>query len=68
LGRVEWAPDVPSIRQRRAQSKFFAAYRAARHEFYEEVAALTGLRMLIVDSPDLANVVGTDVILPPAKH
>jgi hypothetical protein len=67
-GDVCWAPDFPRIRQRRARRKFFAAYQAARRSFSEEVAVVVGGSVMIVDSPDLQTVIGTEVIHEPTRH
>jgi len=64
---VHWAPDFPRIRQRRVWRKFLAAYQAARRTFYEEVAAVIGGNIMLVDT-DLVNVVGTEVIRNPTRH
>ncbi len=47
---VEWDPCVPSIRERRAQRKFRAAYNDCRREFWQEVASVTGKSIAILDT------------------
>jgi hypothetical protein len=64
---VRWSPDQPRIRKPRPQRKFLAAYQAARREFFEEVAALFGGRVLILDT-DLKKTCGHEVIVPPTQH
>jgi len=64
---VFWAPDPPHIRRARAQRKFFAAYQAARSEFLEEVAAVVGGNILVVDT-NLKEIVGTEIIRKPTRH
>ena len=44
---VRWLPDQPHIRKPRPQRKFLAAYQAARREFFEDVAAVVGGKILI---------------------
>jgi hypothetical protein len=61
---VHWKPDTPRILKRRARNKLFGAYRAARREFFEEVAVLVGGNILVVDT-DLETVSGTEVIHMP---
>jgi hypothetical protein len=67
LFEVHWAPDPPHIRGGRAQRKFFAAYQAARHAFLEEVAAIVGGSVLVVDT-NLREIVGTEIIRKPTRH
>ena len=64
---VCWSPDQPRIRKPRPQRKFLAAYQAARREFFEEVAAVVGGIILILDT-DLKAVCGHEVIVPPTQH
>lgn len=64
---VFWQPDVPRIRKPRPWRKLFNAYKDARRAFYEEVAALIGGTIMIVDT-DLKKIVGTEVIARPTKH
>jgi hypothetical protein len=49
--QLRWSPDVPLIRKARARRKFFEAYQAARRSFLEEVAAVIGGDVLILDIP-----------------
>jgi hypothetical protein len=65
---VEWQPNEPRIRKARAWRKFFGAYKAARRNFYTDIAAAIGGDVLIVDTPDLLTVIGTEVIQAPVKH
>jgi hypothetical protein len=65
---VSWTPGPPAIRKLRPQRKFFEAYKAARRQFFEEVAAIVGGNILIIDSPDLQRVVGSEVIDAPTRH
>jgi hypothetical protein len=64
---VSWSPDQPRIRKPRPQRKFLAAYQAARREFFEEVAAVFGGGVLILDT-DLKKICGHEVIVPPTQH
>jgi hypothetical protein len=64
---VHWSPDQPRIRKPRSQRKFLAAYQAARREFFEDVAAVVGSRILTLDT-DLKAVCGHEVIVPPTQH
>jgi hypothetical protein len=64
---VCWSPDHPCIRKPRQQRKFLAAYQVARREFFEEVAAVVGGRVLILDT-GLKSTCGHDVIVPPTQH
>jgi hypothetical protein len=47
--QLRWCPDVPLIRKARAWRKFFEAYQAARRSFLEEVAAVIGGDVSILD-------------------
>jgi hypothetical protein len=67
-GKIVWDPDFPRIRQPRAWRKLFEAYKAARRSFFEEVAALIGGNIMVVDMPDPDTVVGMDVIRKPVRH
>jgi hypothetical protein len=67
-GEIYCDPDFPRIRKPRAWRKFFDAYKAARRSFFEEVAAVMGGRVMIVDTADLETVLGTDIIRPPVRH
>jgi hypothetical protein len=51
----------------RPQRKFRAAYQAARREFLEEVAAVVGGGVLILDT-DLKKICGHEIIVPPTQH
>jgi hypothetical protein len=64
---VRWSPDLPRIRNPRQQRTFLAAYQAARREFFEEVGAVLGGRVLIVNT-DLKTVCGHELIVPPTQH
>ena len=64
---VRWSPDHPRIRKPRPQREFRAAYQAARREFFEEVAAVVGGGVLIVDT-DLKKICGHEIIVPPTQH
>jgi hypothetical protein len=64
---VSWSPDQPRIRKPRPQRKFRAAYQAARREFFEEVAAVVGGRILILDT-DLKKICGHEIIVPPTQQ
>jgi hypothetical protein len=64
---VSWSPDQPRIRKPRPQREFRAAYQAARREFFEEVAAVVGGGVLILDS-DLKKIWGHEIIVPPTQH
>ena len=62
-----WSPELPSIRKPRPRRKFLAAYEAVRREFFEEVGAVLGGMILVVDT-DLKTVCAHDVIVPPTQH
>jgi hypothetical protein len=64
---VSWSPDQPRIRKPRPKGKFLAAYHAARREFFEEVAAVVGGGVLILDT-DLKKICGHEIIVPPTQH
>jgi len=64
---VCWLPDLPRIRKPRPRRKFLVAYQAARREFFEEVGAVLGGKILVVDT-DLKTVCGHEVIVPPTQH
>jgi hypothetical protein len=64
---VHWSPHLPCIRKPRPQRKFLAAYQAFRREFFEDVAAVVGGRILVVDT-DLKTICGHDEIVPPTQH
>jgi len=60
---VEWEPAPPVIRNPRARRRFFEAYREARAAFLQDVAAVMGGNVLVVDtSGEMA------VIRQPVKH
>jgi hypothetical protein len=67
LFEVRWSPEQPRIRKPRPQRKFLAAYQAARREFFEEVGAVIGGMILVVDT-DLKTACAHDVIVPPTQH
>jgi hypothetical protein len=48
-------------------TKFLAVYQAFRREFFEEVAAVLGERVLILDT-DLKTLCGHEVIVSPTQH
>ena len=60
---VEWEPDVPRIRSRRAWNKFRRAYDEARREFMTMLAtSMSGSIMVAdVDGP-------VEVVRPAARH
>jgi hypothetical protein len=64
---TRWYPEVPLIPRTRARRKFFAAYQVARRSFLEEVAAVIGGDVLILDTSGL-NVVGAEVVRRPTWH
>ena len=64
---VHWSPHLPSIRKPRPQRKFLAVYQAFRREFFEEVAAVLGESLLILDT-DLKTLCGHEVIVSPTQH
>jgi hypothetical protein len=64
---VHWSPDMPLIRKPRPQRKFLAAYDPARREFSEDISAVLGGRVLILDT-DLKKERGHEVIVPPTQH
>ena len=45
---VHWLPDLPHIRKPRLQRKMLAAYETARRDFFEDVAAVVGGKILIL--------------------
>jgi hypothetical protein len=63
---VRWSPDVPRIRKPGQQRKFFAAYQAARREFLEEVAAVRGGNILVIDT--LPQGAAAEVVRVPVQH
>jgi hypothetical protein len=68
---TRWCPDVPFIRKPRARRKFFAAYKVARRSFLEEVAAVVGGAVLILDisdTQDAISVVDADHVHEPTRH
>ena len=67
LLEVRWTPDRPLIRKERSQRKFFAAYQAARRSFLEEVAAVVGGNVLVIDVRGL-HLAGAQVISAPTRH
>jgi hypothetical protein len=64
---VRWSPNRPRIGKSRPQRKFLAAYQAARRKFFDDVAAVGGGMILIVDT-DLKTVCEREVIVPPTQH
>ena len=62
-----WSPSVPFVRKTRARRKFFAAYQVVRRSFLEEVAAVVGGNVLILDTTDL-NVVSAEIVRRPTRH
>lgn len=62
---AEWSPDVPQIRKARQRQKFMEAYRRVRREFLNEVAAIIGAGVLVVDTDDQFT---RETILAPTKH
>jgi hypothetical protein len=65
---VRWSPDRPFLHKPRAQRRFFAAYQAARRSFFEDVAAVVGGKVLVIDSPGFQNFDRTEVISAPTRH
>ncbi len=60
---IEWSPDVPRIRSPRHWRKFFAAYQAARRDFFKDVATTLG------GAVGVADLTGEfEVISPGTKH
>src|SRR4051794_21177465 len=69
--KTRWCPDVPSIRKTRARRKFFAAYQVARRSFLEEVAAVIGGAVLILDTSVTENAieaVAAEFVREPTQH
>jgi hypothetical protein len=64
---VSWSPAQPRFRKPRPWQKFLAAYQTARREFFEEVAAVVGGGVLILDT-DLKKICGHEIIVPPTQH
>jgi hypothetical protein len=64
---ARWEPDVPRIRTARAQRRFFNAYQTARRDFFQEVAAIVGGNVLVVDT-DLKRVIGMETFHKPTRH
>jgi hypothetical protein len=60
-------PNTPLIHKARTQRKFVAAY-FARRSFLEEVAAVIGGHILVLDESGLQNVVGAEVVRRPTPH
>jgi hypothetical protein len=67
LFEICWSPEQPRIQKSRQQRRFLAAYQAARREFFEQVGAVLGGMILVVDT-DLKTVCAHDVIVPPTRH
>jgi hypothetical protein len=65
---TRWSPDVPLIHKAHARRKFFAAYQVARRSFLEEVAAVIGGDVLILDISGLQNAVSAEVVRRPIRH
>jgi hypothetical protein len=65
---VRWSPDMPFIAKARARRKLFEAYQVARRSFLEEVAAVIGGDLLILDTSGLHNLVGAEVVRRPTRH
>jgi hypothetical protein len=68
---THWCPDVPLLRRARARRKFLAAYQVARLSFLEEVAAVIGGDVLILDISGTQNAVGAigaQVVNKPTRH
>jgi hypothetical protein len=67
--QVEWESDFPVIRKERHRRKFIDAYQAARRSFWEEVAAVLGGSILVVDADTaLTTVDRMEVVRPPVRH
>jgi hypothetical protein len=62
---ARWTPAPPQIRKAREQRKFFEAYRAARREFLEEIAAVNGGNVLVIDTDENLT---SEIILAPMTH
>jgi hypothetical protein len=65
---VRWSPDAPLIHKARACRKFFEAYQVARRSFLEEVAAVIGGDVSILDISGLQNAVSAEVVRRPIRH
>jgi hypothetical protein len=61
--QVEWEPDIPRIRSRRAWNKFRTAYNEARRVFMKMIATTMAGSVLIadIDGP-------LEVVRPGTKH
>ena len=64
---VCWEPGPPQIRNERAQRQFFKAYKAARQDFYTEIAALVGGACMIIDVGN-KKYEGVEVVRAPVQH
>jgi predicted transcriptional regulator of viral defense system len=60
---VEWAPDVPSLSSPRHRRKFFEAYKAARRDFFTNIATTIGGSVRVADLNG-----ETEVMSPGTKH
>ena len=59
------------IRRARARRKLFAAYQVARRSFFEEVAAVVGGGIMILDITGTQNgisEVGAEFVPEPTRH
>lgn len=65
--RMEWSPDVPAIRVRRHRGRFFAAYKSARDEFMQMVAAVIGGGVAVLDY-DGKTIIDATCVAPPDVH
>jgi hypothetical protein len=63
---AEFSPDVPDVRGQRRR-RLVAAYRAARDEFVETIAAAIGAPVLTVDVED-GKVTRATEIAPPVRQ
>ena len=62
---AEWSPSLPRIRKARQQQKFMEAYRTVRREFLNEVAAVIGGSVVVIDTDQHLT---RETILAPTKH
>jgi hypothetical protein len=66
---IQWEPSLPTIRKERPRRRFIAAYEAARRSFFEEVAAVIGGSIAIIDTDKtMQQIASTETICAPTRH
>ena len=64
---IEWSPAFPRIAKPRAWRRFLRAYQSVRRDFYQDIAAVLGINILIVDT-DMKTIRDAEVITAPVRH